>query len=130
MASENAVVPLPRGVRVKGSGVRDRWVTVQALTESVGASRRPVESWHTLFQAWASKTDLTGRERFVADQVSAPYDTTWGLPYAASIDPDLVDVRKTRRLVVAGRVHDIVSAQEVGRKMGVDVRTISGGLLT
>jgi SPP1 family predicted phage head-tail adaptor len=111
-------------------GRRDRWITVQALTESVGASRRPVESWDDLFRVWAAKTDMGGRERLMADQLSAPYDTKWELPYAPSIDPDLVDVRKTRRLVVSGRVHDIVAAQEIGRKRGVELMTLAGGLLT
>jgi SPP1 family predicted phage head-tail adaptor len=117
-------------VKPKGSGAHDRFITVQALTESVGASRRPVESWDTLFGVWAAKTDMGGRERLVAEQLSAPYDTKWELPYAPSIDPDLVDVRKTRRLVVSGRVHDIVSAQEVGRRRGVEVLTLAGGVLT
>lgn len=112
------------------SGKRDRFVTVQALTESIGASRRPVESWDTLVQVWAAKMDIGGRERFVADQVSAPYDTKWALPYSADWDPDRVDVRKLRRLVVDGRVHDIVAAQEIGRKQGVEVMTLAGGLLT
>jgi hypothetical protein len=62
--------------------------------------------------------------------VSAPYDTKWALPYSAEWDPDLVDVRKTRRLVVGGRIHDIVAAQELGRKRGVEVMTLAGGLLT
>lgn len=116
--------------KINGSGTRDRWITVQALTESVGASRRPVESWDTLLQVWAAKMDVGGRERLVADQLSAPYDTRWELPYSDAIDPELVDVRKTRRLVVSGRVHDIVSAQEIGRKRGVEVLTLAGGLLT
>lgn len=115
---------------MKGSGTRDRWVTVQVMTESIGASRRPVETWATLLQCWAAKMDIGGRERFTADQVSAPYDTKWELPYAADIDPELVDMRKTRRLVVQGRVHDIVAAQEMGRKRGVEVLTLAGGLLT
>jgi len=115
---------------MNGSGTRDRWITVQGMTESVGASRRPVESWDTLFQVWAMKTDAGGRERLVADQLSAPYDTRWELPYAAALDPELVDVRKHRRIVVNGRIHDIVSAQEIGRKRGVQVMTLAGGLLT
>jgi len=115
---------------LQGAGARDRLITVQALTESVGESRRPVETWDTLMEVWAAKTDIGGRERLVADQLSAPYDTKWQLPYSPEIDPDLVDVRKTRRLVVSGRVHDIVSAEEIGLKRGVEVRTLAGGLLT
>jgi SPP1 family predicted phage head-tail adaptor len=117
-------------MKLKGSGARDRFITVQAMTEGVGASRRPVESWDDLMQVWATKTDMGGRERLMADQLSAPYDTKWEIPYSPDIDPELVDMRKSRRLVVSGRVHDIVSAQEIGRRRGVEVLTLAGGLLT
>lgn len=112
------------------TGRRDRWIAVQALTEGVGPSHRPIETWATLRECWAAKVEMGGRERFVADQVSAPYDTKWELPYSEEWDPELVDVRKARRLVVKGRIHDIVAAQEVGRRRGVEVMTLAGGLLT
>lgn len=114
-----------------GSGHRDRWITVQALTETQDASHYPVESWATLTQVWAAKTDLRGLERFVfsADQQSAPYDTRWEIPYRPDMDPELVEIPKKRRLVVRGRVHEIVAAEEVGRKRGVLLMTLSGGLV-
>lgn len=114
-----------------GSGARDRWVTVQQLTESKGASNYPVEAWTDLRAVWAAKKDMKGSENFVpsADQHSAPYDTTWELPYSVDWDPELVNVQKKRRLVVKGRVHDIVAAGEVDRKRGVEVMTLAGGLL-
>jgi head-tail adaptor len=114
-----------------GSGTRDRRVTIQQLTASKGASNYPVETWADLTEVWAAKKDAKGIERFVfsADQHSAPYDTTWELPYSVNWDPELVNVPKTRRLVVKGRVHDIVAAQEVDRKRGVEVMTLAGGLV-
>jgi SPP1 family predicted phage head-tail adaptor len=111
------------------SGRRDRFVTVQQLSESRGASGAPIESWTRLTDVWAAKTDIRGFERFIANQISAPYDTKWDLHYSAEWDPDRVDVRKRRRLVVEGRVHDIVAAQEIGRRQGVEVMTLAGGLL-
>lgn len=112
------------------SGQRDRLVTIQQLTASIGATRFPVEGWADLTTVWAHKADISGRERFTENQASAPYDTTWTIPYAADMDPELVDVRKARRLVVKGRVHDIVAAKEVGRKVAIEVQTLAGGLLT
>lgn len=115
--------------RVNASaGARDRQVTIQQLSESKGASNAPVETWTDLRQAWANKADIAGRERFVADQQSAPYDTVWTLPWMADLNPELVDVRKDRRLVVNGRVHDIVEAREIGRREAIEVRTLAGGL--
>lgn len=112
------------------SGQRDRLVTIQALTESTGASRYPVESWADLVTVWAHKEDIGARERFIAEQHSAPYDTRWSLPWDARMDPDTVDVRKTRRLIVGSRVHDIVAAKELGRRQGIAVETLAGGLVS
>ena len=114
-----------------GSGKRDRWITIQTLTESTGSSRYPVEEWNTLTQVWAEKRDIRGVERFVfsADQQSAPYDTRWEIPYRPDMDPELVNIPKHRRLVVRGRVHEIVAAAEIGRKRGVELMTLSGGLV-
>jgi len=111
------------------SGLRDRIVTVQYLTESRGGSGAPIEDWSTLTTVMAQKLDLSQRERFVAQQNSAPADTRWSLPYSADYDPELVDVAKTRRLTYRGRAYDIVSALMIGRREGVELVTLSGGLL-
>ncbi len=112
------------------SGVRDRLVTIQTLTESKGASNYPVESWDDLADVWMHKEDLSARERFsfTANQASAPYDTRWTMPWMDAMDPELVNVPKLRRLVVKGRVHDIVGAMEIGRKVGIQLQTLAGGL--
>lgn len=112
------------------SGRRDRVVDVQGLTESTGTTGFPVDDWDVLRTVRAHKADLSQRERFVADQNSAPADTRWSLPYAAEYDPELVDVAKRMRLVYRGRVYDIVSALMIGRRAGVELVTLSGGLLT
>lgn len=113
---------------VKGpvdAGERDRQVTLQQLTESLDASRFPVETWTTLAAVFARKVDLTGRERFVADQLSAPYDTTWNITYRTDMDPEVIDVSKQRRLVYQGRSYDIVNAQMVGRYESIDLLTLA-----
>lgn len=114
-----------------GSGARDRQVTIQQLIESKGASNAPVESWTDLLvNIWAGKKETRGLERFVADQVSAPFDAKWEIAYVPSMDPDLIDVPKTRRMIYKGRVHDIVHADEIGRRQAIELLTLSGGLLT
>lgn len=115
--------------KVHGSGARDRWITIEALTESQGGSGFPVESWSLLTQIWAMKEDARAIERFVADQLSAPYDTRWEIPYRLDMDPELVEVPKKRRLIVHNRVHDIIAANEIGRKRGIELLTQAGGLL-
>lgn len=112
------------------AGARDRLVTIEQLTESKGTSNYPVESWDTLVDVWAHKADASARERFSfsANQETAPYDTRWTIPFLESMDPDAVDVRKTRRLLYRGRVHDIVGAMEIGRREAIELQTLAGGL--
>lgn len=116
-------------VKDAAAGARDRLVTIQELTESTGASRYPVEDWDDLTQVYANKYDIDARERFsfAANQTSAPYDTRWTIPYLASMDPEAVDVPKARRLIVKGRVHNIVAAKEIGRKQAIELQTLAGG---
>src|SRR4051812_16186218 len=106
--SNGEVIPLE-------PGERDRAVTLQTLTESVGTTGFPVETWATLATpVWMRKLDASQRERFMAAQISAPIDTQWEMGYREDMDPELVDVTKSRRLLYQSRVYDIVSAQLLG----------------
>lgn len=116
-------------LRRHAAGERDRLVTIQAVTQGTGTSRFPTETPSDLFTAWASMTPLTGRERFTGAQISAPFDTQWQLPYREDVDPDLVNVAKSRRLVYRQRVYDIVAAMVVGRRDAIELVTLSGGLV-
>jgi hypothetical protein len=102
------------------AGLRDRVVTIQQRS-SVDVpdedSGEPVETWTTL--------DIAAWERFKADQTAARYDTKWEMNYRLDMDPELVDVPKTRRLVVNGRYHDIVACFEIGRRAGIEVLTMA-----
>lgn len=115
---------------MRDPGERDRPVTIQQLTDSVAGSGLPKETWTTLVHlAWMRKTDVTGtmasRERFTADQLSARLETEWEMAYRADMDPELVDVAKTRRLSYQGRIYDITAASQIGRRDGIWLRTLA-----
>jgi SPP1 family predicted phage head-tail adaptor len=107
------------------AGDLDRLVTIQQLTDEIGSSGFPVETWTTLASAWMSKGDVSGRERLRAEQLSAPFDTRWQMHYRADMDPELVDVPKKRRLVYQGRSYDIVAAVQLNRREGVELLTLA-----
>lgn len=109
------------------AGERDRFVMIQALTESEGTSGFPVETFTDFVEEWMAKADLSGMERFRADQLSTRYDTRWEMPYTADMDPETVDVAKTRRLKYQGRYYDIVSASMRGRYEAIELLTLSAG---
>lgn len=107
-------------------GDLDTPVTIQALTESVGASRFPVESWTTLSaNVFMYREDQRGAERFASGQLSAPVTTRWEMRYRADMDPQMVDVAKKRRLLYLNRIYDITNAEVIGRMDGVGLVTIA-----
>jgi hypothetical protein len=107
------------------SGERDRLIALIPQVESAGASRYPVMTDGTPITLYASKSDIGGRERLAADQLSAPYTTRWEVNYREDIDPDLVNVPKLFKLVYQGRRFDIQSASMIGRKEGVEFLTLA-----
>jgi head-tail adaptor len=107
------------------TGQRDRFVTIEQLTESVADSQYPVETWATLSTAWMYKRDASMTERFKAAQVSAAFDTQWEMDYRGEMDPDRVDVPKTRRLRYLDRVYDITGARVIGRREGIELLTLA-----
>lgn len=124
MAKRN--LSLTGGAVPMDAGERDKRVLIQQATDTVGSSMFPVETWTTLADpVWMRKLDLRGDERFKASQLSAPAETQWEMGYRADMDPDLLNVPKTRRLVYQGRTYDITEASMIGRKEGIELLTLA-----
>src|SRR5262245_14770128 len=103
-------------------GDLDRVVRIQQKTDPPpdSGSGFPVEEWTDLVAAMpAQLIDLSANERYSADQISAKYDGQWVIQYRADMDPELLDIPKTRRLVHHSRVHDITAAFQLGRQAGI-----------
>lgn len=96
------------------SGQRRKLVTIQQLSESRGLSNFPLEEWTPLRTLYGSREDQQAprrfREDFKSDQLTALNETKWAFPYCTDIDPEVVAVPKTRRLLYKDRVYDITSA--------------------
>lgn len=116
------------------AGARDRRVTIQQrpAADAADSSGTPTEvgEWSTLAHVWAEKDEVGGRERFTAQQMTAPYDVRWKIGYRADMDPETVDVAKVRRVLYKSRVYDIVEAQMIGRREGVELLTLTGGTVS
>lgn len=109
------------------SGERDRAVTVQQATETEDSTGFPIQEWTTLVTPYWMRIDgVKGHERFTAGQESAPSTIRWEGGYRTDLDPELVDVPKTRRLLYQGRVFDITDAQQIGRREGIEFMTLDG----
>lgn len=108
-------------------GALDRKVTIQYRSDGDSESGFPTEDWTTTASVtvFMARTPLTGMERVHANQVSAKYDTRWVMHYRTDMDPDVYDVAKDRRLVYQGRIYNVVGAQMLGHKAGIELTTVA-----
>jgi hypothetical protein len=123
---------MPRRTLVNGSivpmepGERDRAVKIEYMSEERSATKQPIERWYPLASVvWMRKMDVTAEERVKAAQVAAVFDTQWEMGYWSEMDPETVDIQKTRRLVYQDRVYLIVGAALIGRRDGIELLTIA-----
>src|SRR5690606_13780010 len=98
------------------SGQRDKRVLIEQATEGADASGFPVSEWTPLRYAQMGRIDVRADEHHTASQESAFVETHWYTVYAADMDPDVIDVTKTRRLNYSGRIYDIRAGVVVGHK--------------
>ena len=125
MAVANWRLPINRGTF-------DRAVTIQYRSDGTSTSGFPVDDWdltrtRTVYMARLQRTrdDYRGREAQGALGVKSEDTTRWLMGYTSTMDPDLVDVKRQRRLVYQGRVLNIVGAEHIGRKDAIELITIA-----
>lgn len=109
-------------------GARDRIVTIQqrSATDEVGTTGVPIETWTTLVaQMPAERTDLAGRELYRTGQLLGVVDTQWRTNYRRDLDPELMDVPKVRRILHNGRIYDIVAAEVIDERRGLQFMTMA-----
>jgi hypothetical protein len=100
-------------------------VTIEYLT-TVDEPGFPTETWATLVGVeFMSRLDLRADERYANHQESAYAETSWQMAYRPDMDPELVDVPASRRLVWQGRTYDIVTASLIGERVGIECLTLS-----
>lgn len=107
------------------SGQRFYRVTIETLTAGTTTSGFPGGTWDPLRTVWMSKADIRADERFAAGQDSAYYETQWFAEYASDMDPELVDLPKSRRLNTRGRIYNIRAAAVVGHNQGLEITTLA-----
>lgn len=117
--------PVLQGKPQVAAGKRTRLVTIQQVTDGTDSSGFPVETWTTLDTEYMSRADLRGNEDFRSNQTTAFAETQWHMRWREDMDPEVVDVPKTRRLLVEGRVYDILSASNLEYRIGIELMTLA-----
>jgi head-tail adaptor len=84
----------------------------------------PVEGWTELGYSWMSRADYRNDEKLDTNQDLAFSETQWEMPYQANMDPDLVDVTASRRLVYGRKTYDIRGATLLDMRRGIALVTV------
>ena len=101
---------------MKATG-RTRLITIERATLAQDASGQEVETWSTLAQAYAEKTDVSDSERVAASEVSANITTRFLLLWSDAYD----DVNPRDRITFEGKTYDIWGAKEIGFHEGIEI---------
>lgn len=115
----------------------DRIVTIQRATITYSGSGEPIETWvDVAFQIPAGFLPTPGSERYTSAQEVAEQEVTFTVRFHAIPDAskpltpkDRVlypahDVAANTQAPAAGRVYDILGAEEVGREHDLRIRAV------
>jgi head-tail adaptor len=130
---------MARRIRTNGSaipmeaGERTCRVVVQRSVAARGATKAPVDTWVTHTTTWMRRTAIDPiradyGEKFINHQVVAQPQSVWEMGYREDMDPTIYDVAKTYRLLYQGRPYNIVAADVIGQREGIEFVAVTNGL--
>lgn len=93
---------------------KDRRIEIQQKTLTQDSYGEPIETWQTLFPAWAEVKEIKGEERFARSQEKAEIDTVFVIRYRRNLSPLM-------RVLYEGREYNIQSLAEVGRRVDLEI---------
>lgn len=102
------------------AGLLDRRITIEkSLTQRDGYGQ-PIDGWAPMATVSAQAVPFRGQERFVSQeqQPIAEYDIRFRIRYRSDV---LVTPVETLRVRFEGRLFDVTSVQEVGRRVGLNI---------
>ena len=98
-------------------GERDRRVALRRRTVARDPSTgRDTITWPLIAMAWAARTDLSGRELLLAQQVIPTAQVQFNIWWRG-------DLLEGDRIVCDGKNYDIQHLAEVGRREALDILT-------
>jgi SPP1 family predicted phage head-tail adaptor len=96
------------------AGSLDRRIAIEARTISRRQDGSEVIGWSSVGETWAQVTPLKGQERYNAGAEQPEYDFKIRIRWREGLSSGM-------RVVLDGRILDIKSVLEVGRREGLDL---------
>lgn len=85
-----------------------------------------VDGWSTLADRWAAMRPGGGRERFVSAETAASATTVFTIRWGSEV-ADLNAKDRIEYPIGSGRVFDIASVSELGRRVGLEIAAVTRG---
>lgn len=102
------------------AGSMDRTITIQRVSTSIDASGTPAEIWSDLVTLRAQQVQASTEEFMRAagasDETVVVFRTWWR-----------DGVTNADRIIYGGVIHNIKETKEIGRRNGLEIRTLSYG---
>jgi SPP1 family predicted phage head-tail adaptor len=100
-------------------GTRDRRITFQAYSTSIGTEGSPVKTWVDTSTQWANFRQESGGETLEHGRVNAVVNAVFNIRHSASFTPD-----RTMRVVYNSTNLNIIDVRELpGRRRAWDIVT-------
>ena len=100
------------------AGKLDRTITIERQTTTLDANRAPVSTWTPIATVRAELVETATEEIIMAHGADAPTATVFRLRY-------IEGVTVADRVIFEGVVHDLKGATEIGRRRGLELRTVA-----
>lgn len=102
------------------AGKLDRWIIIERAIRDVKETGAPGEVWQT-FAAMRAEIVQASAQEFMRDfGASSEAATVFRIRYVRG-------VTVADRVLYAGRVHDLKEIKELGRRKGLELRTVGRG---
>lgn len=99
------------------AGKLDRRLTLLQLVRTTNAMNEVEESWTSAGTVWASKRDVSDKERADNQEVGATITTRFQVRHSELSD----NVRPTWRVGCEGRTYEVRAVKELGRRVGWEI---------
>jgi SPP1 family predicted phage head-tail adaptor len=99
---------------MSAAGLMDRRVALQSRTLTPNAFNEQIATFATFATVWGQKTEMTGREQLLGQQLNAVMVTRFRIHWRS-------DVTNTCRAIVDGLTYEITNITEVGRRKNLDL---------
>lgn len=101
------------------AGRLDRRITIQARSVTQDSFGAEIATWADDTTVWAEVRPIRGSERWAAMEVTADLPMKFTIRWRN--EPSTVD----NRIVYGGRIYDIQSVNEIGRRVGWEIHAMA-----